>query len=227
MDIKIKTSLIGIIWLSHHDDFIPILNAANIKFETLNLYYTPMTFDLFLTAPCVSELKEFKYHPSWDQIPFSPQQFLQLPFLSNLQHFPFPLSDMDPNDLITILSSPMMSNNLIELDFSHCDDPVKDVIKTICTTGTNPDDETSPLKYGKLRKLVFPQVDTASDIQLIVDNLTQLTHLDLGTPWDEVEPFMDKIITALTATERSEPNHPYISLPDLTHLDIGSCAITN
>ena len=211
------------------DDFIPTLNAANIKLETLNLSGTPSTFDQFLTAPCLSELKEFKfYHDELDPQP-SPEQFLQLPFLSNLQHFPFPLRRLDPNDLVTIFSSPMMSNNLIELDFSNYRYPLQDLIKTICTTRINPTDETSPLKYGKLRKLDLSLTDvTDDDIQFIVENLTELTHLSLGgSPGRRRHLITNQTITALLATECAEPYHPYTTLPNLIHLDLHSSGITH
>ena len=120
-----------------------------------------------------------------------------------------------------------MSNNLIELDFSSCGDPKKDVIKTICTTRINHDDETSPLKYGKLRKLKFQEADVDDDdIKLIADNLTELTHLTVESLDDRRDLITDKTITALLATERVEPDHPYTTLPNLTHLNLYCSGIT-
>ena len=93
------------------DALTPTLNAAGIKLETLDLCRTDSSFDQFLTAPCLSELKEFKFHSCQSSLPsFTPEQFLQLPFLPNLQRFPFWLYRFDPNVLIAILSSPKMSN---------------------------------------------------------------------------------------------------------------------
>ena len=96
---------------------------------------------------------------------------------------------------------------------------MKDIIKTICTTRINPDDETSPLKYGKLSKLSLYETQNIDDedIKLIVENLTQLTHLNLG---DIFNPNLSNIKTLL-ATERVDPAYPYTALPNLVHLKIG------
>ena len=234
------TSKLKHLKLSHYpttfNDFIPTLNTANIKLETLNLHCTPSTFAPFLTAPCLSELKELKCDGFGRDIPyFTSQQFLQLPFLSNLQHFPFTLGAMFSSQLLTILSSPKMSNNLIELDLSCYDYPIKDVIKAICTTRVNPGDETSPLKYGKLRKIRLSGTQVADDdIQLIVENLTGLTHLNVSSgdnddndDDDDDNLITDKTITTLLATERAHLAYPYTTLPNLTHLGLSASAITS
>ena len=208
------------------DELIPTLNAAGIELETLHLSDPPSTFDPFLTAPCLSGLKRFTFFSGpFQRLPsFTPEQFLQLPFLSNLERFPFPLRDLDPNDLVTIFSSPMMSNNLSALDFSRCEYPLQDLIKTICTTRINPDDETSPLKYGKIRELEFYDTEvTDDDVQLIVENLTELTHLKAMNDL----LITDKTITTLLATEHADPVYPYTTLPNLTHLDLDGSANTS
>ena len=99
------------------------------------------------------------------------------------------------------------------------------MVKTICTTRTDPDDETSPLKYGKVRKLIFnrtPNV-TSDDIKLIVENLTELTHLDLEYLAGVVT---DQTITALLATEHVDPAYPSTTLPNLTHLNLCGSSLT-
>ena len=99
-------------------------------------------------------------------------------------------------------------------------------MKTICTTRIDPDDETYPLKYGKLRKLNLSKAPaTDDDIQLIVENLTELTHIKLS--YTEDYSITDKTITTLLATEHADPAYPYTTLPNLTHLKIFDSAITS
>ena len=116
----------------------------------------------------------------------------------------------------------------MELDFSQCPYPLPDLIETICTTRINPNDETSPLKYGKLRQLRFYDTEvTDYEVKLIVENLTDLTHLELGYSSCRRRVVTDKTITALLATERADLAYPYITLPNLTHLDLRSSGITS
>ena len=212
-------------------DIIRTLNTANIKLETLKLTSTSSDWESVLTEPCFSNLKELKIESN-ELKPlnhFTPDQFLKLHFLPNIERFPFRLNQFDQHDLVRILSSPKMSNNLIEFNLWGYKYPVSEVIKTLCTQRVIPGDETSPLKYGKLKKLHlgFTGV-TDADVELIVANLTQLTHLNLSQEPDRflVRTITDKTITTLLATEHGNPDHPYTSLPNLVHLDLMGTGIT-
>ena len=111
-----------------------------------------------------------------------------------------------------------MPNNIVELDNFKC--PMNDVtVKTICTARVIPNDETSPLKYGQLCKLSCKN-PTNNGLKLILDNLAELTHLEIHDADDET-------ITTLLASELAGLDDLYTNLPNLTHLDLPSSRITS
>ena len=174
------------------DDLIPILDAANIKLERLDIRETQASITALATASCLRGIKGLKFtmdmmsdrrYRSIDQAGFVFQTLTQSPLLSNVESFSlhrFGLYPLPPSQLITLLSSPMMSNDLITLGLRFYKHPISDVIKTLCTQHIDPNDETSPLKFGKLQKLTLSAtLVTDDDLQLIFENLPQLTHLEL------------------------------------------------
>jgi hypothetical protein len=225
------------------DYIIPALDAANVKLETLDLgdrksfdgfgmatfapSKTQSSLNALATASCLSmglkQIKMGKCSILNQQNVFETQS----PLLSHLEIFPHQIiHDLTSDQLVSILSSPNMSNDLIEFDLSQSLSPVKDVVKTLCTQRIIPGDETSPLKFGKLRKLNLSYTDVDDDdVELIVANLTQLTHLEL-VKWSGI-PITDKTITALLSTELNNPCYPYTSLPNLIHLSINGSRITD
>ena len=152
--------------------------------------------------------------------------------------FPFHPSVLSTEELIEVLSSPKMSNDLTQLDLSDRLADMPTDIKTVCTQRIIPDDESSPLKYGKLRKLDLSCSHFSDNaLEPIPSTLTQLTHLSLKQYVDQDEVregifqpadcwITDKTITTLLSTEHANPDHPYTSLPNLTHLDLTGTAIT-
>jgi hypothetical protein len=213
------------------DDIISTLDAANVKLETLDLLLTKSSLDALLTASCLSELKQIRIGYSSDlNEPDSFEAFVQSSLLSHLEIFPHQIiNDLTSDQLVSILSSPKMSNDLIECNLSWYQSPVKDVVKTLCTQRSIPGDESSPLKFGKLRKLNLSWTDVSDDdVKLIVANLTQLTHLELNKmSLDSTNPITNNTITALVSAERANPCYPSTSLPNLVHLDIKGSKISH
>jgi hypothetical protein len=212
------------------DDLLPILDAANVKLETLDSGHTEPPLRALSTASCLSDLHGFEmtYPPDLDEQDLF-ETFIQSPFVSNLEILPSEIvRGLSVDQLVSMLSSPNMSNNLIELDLHNYGDPVKNVIITLCTQRIIPGDESSPLKFGKLRKLNLSctHVDD-DDVKLVVMNLTQLTHLVLNKDGWRLNPFTDKTITALLSAERADPFYPSPSLPNLIHLSIRGSKITH
>jgi hypothetical protein len=228
------------------DRIIPVLDAANVKLETLDLEdsrsfkgigttsapsKTQSSLNALATASCLSTgLKQIKmgdFSELSQQNVF--ETLLQSPLISHLEIFPRDIiRRLTSDQLVSILSSPNMSNDLIEFDLEDLEAPVKDVVKTLCTQRIIPGDETSPLKFGKLRKLNLSYTDVSDDdVEHIVGNLIQLTHLKLGKRNQKANPLTDKTITALLSTERNNPCYPYTSLPNLIHLSIGGPQITD
>jgi hypothetical protein len=221
------------------DRIIPALDAANVKLETLDLgdSKTQSSLNALATASCLSTgLKQI----TMGSFPELNRQsvfetLIQSPLLSHLEIFPRDIIHRLTSDqLVSILSSTNMSNDLIELDLDGFEDPVKDVVKTLCTQRIIPGDETSPLKFGKLRKLNLSYTDVDDDdVELIVANLTQLTHLELvdwvdhDNPLTLTDKLTDKTITALLSTESNNPCYPDTSLPNLIHLSINGSQITD
>ena len=219
------------------DDLIPVLDAANVKLETLDIAQTFSSLAALSSASCLTSLKQFV---NMGRI-LDPKEsghfdlFTQSPILSNLETLTFNEGfrlGLSSAQWVSLLSSPMMSNNLTELDLSYCEFPMVDVIKTLCTQRVIPDDETSPLKYGKLKNLnlAFTQV-TAEDIGLIVENLTQLTDLGLGNLYaaaaDAADGAVDRrTIVPLLSTETANPCYPDPALPNLVHLDLSRSSIS-
>jgi hypothetical protein len=222
------------------DRIIPALDAANVKLETLDLgdsrsfggfgmaSKTQSSLNALATASCLSTgLKQIKmgdFSTLNQQNVF--EIIIQSPLISHLELFPRDIiHDLTSDQLVSILSSPNMSNDLIELNLNDLEAPVKDVVKALCTQRIIPGDETSPLKFGKLRKLNLSWTDVSDDdVELIVANLSQLTHLELINWSTNVT---DKTITALLSTERNNPCYPSTSLPNLIHLSIRGSQITD
>lgn len=212
---------------------IKTLDNANVKLTSLDLSDFPFSPWVFFNASCVTNLTHFKMdfytdddHPGPDLL----YPLLRSPIISNLNNFPLTISEnpsydfLRGDELIKMLSSSNMTNNMTRLNLSNYpDDSIHDVIKTLCTARVIPDDETSPLKFGQLQRLILSgtQVDD-DDVELIVNNLPQLTHLKLGGTSDEPmqTSLTDRTITTLLASERADPCHPITSLPNLIHLDL-------
>ena len=169
------------------------------------------------------------------------QRYAQSPILSNLTDFSLPnlfvqvgshlrLSAQHyytwtMNDIESILTSPMMSNNLIELDLSDARSAVNDqLLETILTMRVIPGDESSPLKFGNVQKLNLQRSSIgARGVELIVQNLKELTHLDLSYNRN----IDDEAITALIGDEHVDLQFPSPSLPNLIDLHLHFCAITD
>ena len=167
------------------------------------------------------------------------EQLVQSPNISKLTTLRIPILDHNSSrsdhligqDLISLLTSPMMSNDLIELDlYNVCTAITDDVIETIFTTRVIPGDETSPLKFGKLQKLCCSKSQIGvRGINAIVQNLPQLTQLDLSY----CKNFDDAAITALIIGDDERPHHHHHhptspALPNLTHLYLfHNASITN
>ena len=219
------------------DDLVPALEAANVKLETLDLSDSSASLSVLETSPCLSDLKELTLGGLVDQNgdineAASLERLAQSHILSLVKTFSSrvhrpPHSTIHHDQLLSILSSPTMTN-LHEISISRRDlddsfNSFNDVIATICTQRINPDDETSPLKFGHLRKLALRHLPiTDNHFQLIVENLTQLTHLDLCGAC-----LTDQSIANLLAAERAYPFYPSTSLPNLVHLDISESDITS
>ena len=121
----------------------------------------------------------------------------------------------------------MMSNDLVELKPScYGRSTTDDVIETIFTARVIPGDETSPLKFGKLQRLHchYSKIG-ARGINAIVQNLPQLTHLDLTIckTFDDAAMTM----TALIGDEHVDPLQPYPALPNLIYLSLRGSSITD
>ena len=222
------------------DHLIPTLDAANIQLETLELSDTTFSLAALSSAPCLTSLKQFlveewsEMSPALDQDePGRFDLFIQSPILSNLETLAFDRQfrlGLTSAQWVSLLSSPMFSNNLIQLDFSHCTFPMGDVIKTLCTQRVIAGDETSPLKYGKLQKLDLSSTQiTADDIGLVVENLTQLTSLSVHRAHvgKDKKAANDETLAALLSTEIANPYYPYPSLPNLVKLDVSSCDLSS
>ena len=172
------------------------------------------------------------------------QTYAQSPIISNLTHFRLPLFLVDriyrlgeeggrfykwtTNLIESILTSPLMSNNLIELEINICSPFVPfitdQLLETLLTTRVIPGDESSPLKFGKVQKLNLGWSSIgARGVELIVQNLKELTHLNL---WGN-RNINDAAITALIGDERVDLQFPYPSLPNLIELDLHRCSITD
>ena len=229
------------------DSFITELEEANVQLETFNLPLLPFDCLFLTTSPVFSQLKvlvgDRAYLEPHRDVPVvdhpqlfatAVEQLSQSPILSNLTHFRLPkfalqvgryLSEysLTPNDLESILTSPMMSNNLIELDFAKS--MVTDqLIETILTTRVIPGDETSPLKFGQLQKLNIQEGDFGTNaVNSLVKNLTQLTHLNLSGSSN----IDDAAITALIGPKHTNLQLPSPSLPNLRDLALELCQITD
>ena len=218
------------------------LDTANVKLETFD-FGSPstMSLDLFSSSSCFSQLQSFgldffTLSPSSQTAARDPsakdwsgalQRFAQSPNLSNLTRFTIPpLHDhkWTRQQLVSLLTSPMLSNNLVELDCSHLNTLIKyDLMETILTARVIPGDETSPLKFGKLQKLNLNETKLGRrTIELIVQNLPELTHLNLS----HCSNITDAAITALIGDEHNDLKYPYPALPNLTHLDLSYCSVT-
>lgn len=119
------------------------------------------------------------------------------------------------------LSSPPLSNDLVGLDLRHYypdqldEIRLDDIITTLCTQRILPGDETSPLKFGNLRKLDLRGKTVSEDvIELAIKTLSQLTHLTLP------KNATDRTIDTLVAIERDQGLN-------LTHLDISRSTIAD
>ena len=119
------------------DHLIPVLDAANVQLETLNLDGTYSSLHALSTASCISSLKRFEMPLSHrplnqpmdeDEKRNSIDTILKLPFLSTLEVFPFTrlfsFCLITIPDLIEMLTSPSVFNNLIELDLGAYHDPM-------------------------------------------------------------------------------------------------------
>ena len=212
------------------DHLIPTLDAAKIQLESLDLNACVSSLATLSSASCLTSLKRLKTDLILDRKKPRPfQLFTQSPILSNLETLILGddlLSIITSAKLVSLLSSSMMSNNLVELDLACITFPTADLIKTLCTQHTIPHDNTSPLKYGKLRQLDISMSHiTDDDVALIVENLTQLTHLNVSNFSFDCN-ITDKTIIALLSTEKADPRYQYPSLPNLVNLNISSCQIT-
>ena len=230
--------------LFEFDHLAPALDAANVKLETLNLTGTTTSLYALGTASSLSNLHSLTFGPISDlttDVDTSTEEvekdgfqtFIQSPTLSHLQslnlaqfHY-YESQFWGPDHFAAILSSSMMSNDLVELNLSYYQYPLNDVVKILCTQPTIPRDPTAPLKFGKLRKLFLLSTNANdADLKLIVDNLKGLTHIDLSQPDETADPIItDKTIAALLSTERNDPYHLYTSLPDLVSLKLAGCSI--
>ena len=132
----------------------------------------------------------------------------------------------DTQHLISLLTSPLLSNNLFELRLPrHCSRLITDdLIESILTARVIPGDETTPLKFGKLQHLYLNQSQIGPrTIQLIIQNLPQLTHLDLNG-CNQID---DAAVTALIGHEHDDLRYPYPALPNLIHLGLFQSSITD
>lgn len=169
------------------------------------------------------------------------EQMAQSPTLSNLTHFSFSTPRhpfLTPQLLQSILSSPTMSNDLIELELTNNDQVNDETLHILSTTTVNsstpnnnnhdpnysPTTTTTSLKYAKLQKLIisFNQVGDRG-VKSIADNLSQLVELDLSSN----RRITDASITSLIAAEHNDPLYPYPSLPSLTRLDMYGCLFSH
>ena len=216
------------------DNLIPVLDGAKVQLESLNLTRTESSFGaLASSSSCLSSsLKHFSMGYCLEQTDKQAQQaqvdlFTNSPLLSNLQNTPFNYYSRCPLTLpqfISLLSSPMMSNDVVDMDLTGLSFPLHKVIKTISTLRINPSDKSSPLKFAKLQKLNLSGGQFGdSEVKSIVGSFKELTHLYLG---NQNGKLIDKAIThALVATERANPYYLQTSLPKLTHLDISTSSI--
>ena len=223
-------------------ELITALETASAKLETFSdLSPAKWPLDIFATSPVFSQLKHFNLKngsfirgdhllpQSWDVLW---QQFIQSPNLSNLVTFTLPklFKNIDHHhwtekDVISLFTSPMMSNDLVELNLISCYSAITDdVIETIFTTRVIPGDKTSPLKFGQLEWLYCFQTQIgARGIAAIVQNLPQLAHLGLG----HCENFDDEAMVALIGDEHTDPLQPYPALPNLTYLSLLNPSMTD
>ena len=221
------------------------LDNANVKIETFNLDRSTMDLDLFSISPCFSQLQSFSPWSFTTTTPTSSSpppptsveewddaltRFAQSPNLSNLTNFKIPdlvrHEKWTHQQFVSLFTSPMMSNDLLQFDIDRWACSVNitdDWMETILTARVIPGDETSPLKFGKLQKLNLSRSQVGHrTIELIVQNLPYLTHLQL----EECSNITDTAIAALIGHEHVDPKHPYPTLPNLTHLNLNSCPIT-
>ena len=212
------------------------LGTANVTLETFDLGFNSIiNLDLFSSSSCLSQLKSFSLH-CFDMPPSSQtvkdwngalERLEQSPNLSNLTNFSIPRlvgHQWTHQQLVSLFTSPMMSNDLVELDLSLSIDLITDdFMEAILTARLIPGDETSPFKFGKLQKLQLSSAHVGPrTIELIVQNLPHLIHLDLSCCRD----ITDAAITALIGHEHDDPHSPYPALPNLTHLDLYACPLT-
>ena len=220
---------------------------TNLKLKTFMEARVKM--DSFSTSPCLSQLEVLELHPlifhsannddradeTWSR---SFQQFIQSPNLSKLTHLTIPLFIqahhnawqrnnsrlLRPVEIVSLFTSPMMSNDLVNLTINMTNNLTDDVIEKIFTARVDPDNDTSPLKFGKLEKLTIVAENlTSRSVDIIAQNLPQLTHLSLP----DSSQLDDDAIAAIIGNEHHDPRYPYPALPNLHSLELANCLVTD
>ena len=231
---------------SHLASLLTRLKTANVKLETFEpgSFAVPnlLLLNLISTSSCLSQLKSVSLktcgseeqgsspdhpHPE-DWVPVL-ERFAQSPNLSNLTTLVIPRLNnhlWSTQALESLLTSPTMSNDLIHLDLTSCTKKVvtDDFMQSIITARVVPGDETTPLKYGKLRELVIMDSKVSHrTMTLIAQNLPQLTHLEMSL----CQEINDEAITALIGDEHHDPRYPTPVLSNLRSLRLFFCRITS
>ena len=223
-------------------DFAIAFRTPGLLLETFTMIdgRVPFPLDVLSTSPYVSPTADDNVphnhiYPDevWDS---AIQQLAQSPNLSKLTSFALPQLNRPwtSHQILTLLTSPMMSNDLVNLDLSNCRDQIlrgnlpsnltDDVLETILRTRTIPTDPNSPLKYGKLKQLrLFRAPIGPRGIKAIVNNLPPLTELYI----ESCREVNDEAVTIIIGHEHDDLKHPLPALPNLTHLTLPGSTITN
>ena len=231
-------------------------SGIKLESMQLTYNYTSFPMQLLATSPLFSQLKSWTTgslhsphlripdyyvltdlgrpnpHLLWDA---TWKEFIMGPNLSNLTRFTAPstgfhagrIYELSLKDLVALLTSPMMSNDLTELAIWRDGGATKindETLEQIFTARVVPGDKTTPLKFQQLKRLELSSAGPigARGVAAIVQNLPKLTHLDLENGSTD-----DDAINELVRHEDDNPLYPSPALPNLTHLNLTGNSLTH